>query len=98
MKFEILIRAEAEAELAESYLWYEAQSAGLGADFLLCVEAALHQVERNPEGFQLIYKNVRRALVKRFPYGVFYTSSKSTITVIAVFHASRNPMIWRGRS
>lgn len=36
MKFEILIRAEAEAELAESYFWYEAQSAGLGADFLLC--------------------------------------------------------------
>jgi toxin ParE1/3/4 len=98
MKIQTLIRAEAEADLAEAFLWYEHQKEGLGDNFLLCVEAALHRIERNPESFQVIHKNVRRTLVKRFPYGVFYTLTKTTLAVIAVFHAKRNPKRWRRRS
>ncbi len=97
MSVQILFRREAEADLHDAYDWYETQSQGLGEDFLLCVEAAINQVKRNPKAFQTVYRKVRRALLRRFPYGIFYTVSEQTIVVVAVFHAKRDPKRWRRR-
>lgn len=49
MKSPLIIRPEAESDLAEAYRWYEAQVPGLGSDFLLSVDAALSSIRRNPE-------------------------------------------------
>jgi toxin ParE1/3/4 len=97
MTIQILISSEAEADITEAFIWYQNQNQGLGNDFLLCIEAVLSQIERNPEAFQLVHRNIRRSLVKRFPDGVFYIFSKNIITVIAVFHAKRNPRRWQRR-
>ncbi len=69
---EILFRSVAEQELREAYRWYEDQRTGLGEDFLLCVEAAVAKARRSPELYPEVHKNVRRVLVRRFPYGIFY--------------------------
>ena len=58
----------AEAEIEEAYRWYEEQRKGLGFDFLLCIEDAIEKISRNPELYPLVHKNVRRALIHRFPY------------------------------
>jgi len=98
MNILVRISTNAEQDLTDTYLWYENQSPGLGNDFLLCVEATLNQMQRNPESFQLVHRNVRRALLRRFPYGVFYIISNESLVVLAVFHAKRNPRSWQQRS
>jgi hypothetical protein len=49
MKKPLIVRPEAEADLAEAYGWYEQQVRGLGTEFLLCVDAVMASIERNPQ-------------------------------------------------
>ncbi|NJD92254.1 MAG: type II toxin-antitoxin system RelE/ParE family toxin [Geobacter sp.] len=97
MKYELVIRPEAESELAEAFDWYEERMRGLGSEFLISVDAAVHAIARNPLQFAKIHKNVRRALLHRFPYGVFYLVEKPHIVVLAFFHVKRNPKRWQQR-
>jgi len=93
----ILIQPEAESDLTEAYNWYEERIQGLGSDFLLNVEAAISSIQRNPETYPLIYKNVRRCLVRRFPFGIFYIIVADKIIVMSVFHTKRKPKKWQDR-
>lgn len=88
---------EVDEDVQESYDWYEKQAIGLGENFLLSVDAALEIVRRGPLLSNKVYRNVRKINVKRFPYGVFYATSKNIITVIAIVHLSRHPNTWKSR-
>jgi hypothetical protein len=68
----MIIRPEAEADLVSARNWYERQHEGLGAAFLLCVEEVLEHIGRTPEMYTAVYRDVRRALTRRFPYAVNY--------------------------
>jgi len=98
MKYDLIIRPEAEAELAEAFDWYEQQVAGLGSRFLISVDAAINSILRDPLQYPILYKNVRRALTQRFPYQILFLVEGSHITIIAIFHGMRNPSAWRGRN
>lgn len=98
MKRTIIIRPEAERDIREAYSWYETQMSGLGANFLLRIDAALSSVQRNPRQYPLIHQEVRRCLVRRFPYGIFFLVEDKRIIVLAVFHAKRDPRSWQERS
>ena len=98
MKYDLIVRPEAEAELAKAFDWYEQQVAGLGSRFLLSVDAVISSIRRDPLRYPIIYKNVRRALTLRFPYQIFFTVDDSQIVVIAVFHGMRNPSVWQSRT
>ena len=93
----ILLRPEAEAEVEEAYHWYEQRREGLGADFLLCIEEALEKISRDPEAYPVVHKDVRRTLIRRFPYGIFYIVEEQNIAVLAVFHGRRDPKQWQSR-
>ena|SRR5579859_1120204 len=97
MSRRLVIRPAAESELSEAYQWYETQRQGLGSEFLLSVEAALALIQRNPELHPLIHREIRRALIRRFPFGVFYIVEGGTVHVLAVFHGKRNPKQWQER-
>lgn len=98
MKRTIIIRPEAEQDIREAYSWYETQMSGLGANFLLRIDAALSSVQRNPRQYPLIHQEVRRCLVRRFPYGILFLVEDKRIVVLAVFHAKRDPRSWQERS
>ena len=93
----MIVRPEAEAELIEAVEWYEARSPGLGADLLRCVDTSIEKIVRQPESYPLVHRSTRMAIVRRFPYLVLFRVSGQTITLIAVFHAKRDPKIWKGR-
>lgn len=97
MAARLLLSPEVAADLAEAYFWYEARRAGLGEEFLTCVDACIMGIQRAPESHPIVHARYRRALVRRFPYAVFYESTEAAITVYAVFHAARDPDKWRRR-
>ena len=97
MPVELVIAPEAELDIADAYVWYEARRAGLGEEFLSSVDACLEGIRRWPEMYSVVYEEYRRALIRRFPYAVFYERSQTTVTIYAVFHTSRNPDKWRVR-
>lgn len=94
----VVIRPEAERDLADAYLWYEEKRPGLGERYLLSVEAALTAIQRHAESFPVVHKQARRALLRRFPYGVFFVLEESAVIVLAVFHCQRDPKHWQGRA
>ena len=93
----LIIAPEVERDLAEASAWYESRRAGLGEDFLSCVDACIASILRMPEIRAVVHKQYRRALVRRFPYAVFYEYEEGTVIIYAVFHASRAPEKWRQR-
>ncbi len=97
MKRTILIRPEAERGFPDAFTWYEAQRIGLGASFLLCVEEGLAEIRRSPEMHPVVHRNVRRFLVRRFPYGIFYLLDSGLIVVLPITHAHRDPQTWQSR-
>jgi toxin ParE1/3/4 len=97
MNLPLIITPEAEEDLADAKTWYDRQRQGLADDFLLCVEEALDRIRRAPEGASEVYPGVRRVVVRRFPYGVFYRVDPDQIAVIAVYHSRRDPKGWQVR-
>ena len=98
MPRELIIRPEAEAELGEAFEWYESRIQGLGSEFLLAIDATLAGILRNPLQHPLVHKTVRRALLRRFPYEIFFALGEHHIVILAVFHAKRNPKRWTDRT
>jgi plasmid stabilization system protein ParE len=93
----LIIRPAAEDDLAEARAWYDNQREGLGDELLECVEEALDRIRRMPEAPAVLFEGVRRVLVRRFPYGVFYLVGDDEISVLAVYHSRRDPRGWQSR-
>ena len=94
MAAELIIAPEAEKDVDEAYAWYEERRVGLGEELLSCIDACIEEVCRTPEIYTAIHESYRRALVRRFPYAVFYEYAGGTVTVYCVFHTSRDPAKW----
>ena len=70
----------------------------LAEAFIDEVEAAVSRILAHPEAWSALEGGVRRCLLKRFPFGVYYGVEGETVVVYAVMHMSRRPDYWRGRS
>ena len=88
---------EAEADLAEAFDYYEAQLSGLGHEFVAAVEQQLDRVAENPALYQVLHRGVRRAVMRRFPYGIFYLVEGEAVVVLAIDHQARDPEHWKQR-
>jgi plasmid stabilization system protein ParE len=93
----VIYTPEAEQDVVDAYNWYEACEPGLGEEFLRCVEACVLTIQRHPHLYPKAVDQFRRALVRRFPFEVFYELADDRITVYSVFHCSRDPQKWRSR-
>ena len=98
MKYTLTIRRVAELDVTEAFNYYEDKRTGLGHDLLLCIEDSLSKIERNPLHYQLAHKSLRRCLIHRFPYSIFYLVENEHIIVTAVIHARRDPTTWGERT
>ena len=97
MADELILAPQADQDISKAYDWYEDRRHGLGEDFLGCVDACIQRIVRSPESYAKVYEDFRRALVRRFPYAIFYEFEGKTVTVYCVFHTSRDPDKWRER-
>lgn len=94
----IVFRRQARRELDETGDWYEKERAGLGSEFLDEIECSLRYISSNPEQFPILFRGARKAVVRRFPYCIYFRIKDQHIVVLAVFHSSRNPAEWRKRT
>lgn len=90
----LVFRKRVGKDLAGGYRWYEEQRAGLGEELLAAVDASFDEIEEFPEMFACARGNVRRAIVNRFPYAVFYQIEPKRIVILAVLHTARDPRLW----
>lgn len=97
MTHRLIVGEEAEAEALEAAQWYELHAPGLGAELVETIEITLARIAENPLQFPVVYRGVRRALMRRFPYGIFFRVHPSHIKIVAIMHHSRDPNRWRGR-
>lgn len=95
MKIEFL--EAAQAELDEAFNWYEVQQKDLGVQFLTEFDAAIRRISAYPKAYALLANEVRRCLIKHFPYGILYGIDADTIVIIAVAHLHRKPNYWVAR-
>jgi plasmid stabilization system protein ParE len=98
MTLPVVLRREARAEFDEAFDWYEQKRAGLGVEFAEQVQAVFDRISAMPELHAMVYKDVRKALVRRFPYSVFYRVRPGKVVVLAVFHGKRDPNVWKSRA
>jgi plasmid stabilization system protein ParE len=98
VSFEVYVRPEAEKDLKNAAEWYERRSDGLGDKFLDEVQIVFETLLEHPEIYPLVHRNTHRAVMNRFPFGIFYRIKEETIVVLTVMHGSRHPRRWQFRA
>jgi toxin ParE1/3/4 len=94
----VAFRPPARAEFIDAAAWYEARRPALGAEFIAEIEHCIALAAQKPLRFAMVHNSVRRVIARRFPYSVYYRVETDSIVVMAVFHASRDPLIWQRRT
>ena len=95
MNYKLLISPEAELDIEEAFEWYEEHNPGLGFEFIRAVDSCLASIGRNLSTYPLVHRDVRRALIRRFNYGIFYLIEEDKIVITACFHVKRDPQQWQ---
>jgi toxin ParE1/3/4 len=95
--YRLTVRRQAKADIRAAARWYERQRPGLGRAFLHQIDVLLDRIREDPLQHQVVYRSVRRAIPRRFPYGLFYRIDGSAVLVFAVVHLHRDPSTWQDR-
>lgn len=98
MSRKFIIRLEAENDIDSAFNWYEKQHTGLGREFALELSSSMDRIIETPRLYTELYRGIRRALIKRFPYGIYYFLNEKDIIVFAILHLGMNPTKWKDRA
>lgn len=94
MSLRVRFKPAAELDVESAFAWYEERETSLGSEFLTELDRAISGVTLHPESFPVVRSRVRRAVLLRFPYLIFYVIDPGEIVVLACMHASRDPETW----
>jgi plasmid stabilization system protein ParE len=95
--YRLIAEPRADRDIGAAFSWYENERPGLGGGFLDELRATYDRIVQGPMHHQELRAGIRRALVRRFPYAVYFAVEVDTIIVVAVLHASRDPAEWQQR-
>lgn len=95
MRYRFHLKPRAFPDIREAYEWYEEESVGLGGAFVRAVDECLDRIAERPESFPVVLEDIHRAVMHRYPYGIFYILEEDTIFILALYHTSRDPKGWR---
>lgn len=98
MTLRVAFRRAAKAEFIDAAAWYETQRSGLGDEFVNEVEKSIAKAAESPLLFPVVSGDVRRVVVRRFPYCIYFRTRQETLVILAVFHGRRDPQIWQRRT
>lgn len=87
----------ADLDVESAFDWYEGERPGLGVEYLEELHAAYTRIADGPLHYQHLQSGIRRALLKRFPYAVYFAIEQDVVVIVAVLRASRDPAEWQRR-
>ena len=93
----LFVRQSAKADVVAAFHWYDSHRGGLGDAFADEVSRTYTAIEERPEQFPVMLNDIRMALIRRFPYVVYFVILPRHISVVAVIHGHRNPQVWQRR-
>ena len=96
--YELEAEAAVEFDIESAFDWYEAEEPGLGPEFLEQLGLVYRRILENPLGYGKQRSGIRRGLMRRFPYAVYFSVEDETILILAVLHTARDPAEWQLRS
>ena len=88
---------EAESEFAQAIEYYEEKEEGLGYDFAVEIYSTIERTLAHPKAWPIMEGDIRRSLVRRFPYGILYAEEGEEIFIVGVMHLHRDPDYWKRR-
>jgi len=97
MTYKVIVRKAAEADMRGAAQWYEHQNQGLGSEYFRAVESCIANISRHPQQYPIVYNNVRRSLLRRFPFGIFYLIKSRSVIIVACLHGRRHPATFKSR-
>jgi plasmid stabilization system protein ParE len=98
MRYDLEIRPAARVDFDEASDYYLSKSSELRDGFVSIIGHSLDLITQRPHSFPIVFgSTVRKAVVTRFPYTIYFTAKDNLIVIHAIFHTSRNPIVWRGR-
>src|SRR5262245_14589780 len=98
MSLPVILDPEARTEFDAAYDWYEERKEGLGESFAEQIQLVLDRIAVTPKLHAVVLGAVRKAVVCRFPYCIYYREEETCIRGLAVFHTSRDPAEWQRRA
>ena len=98
MSLPVILDPEAQAEFDEAYDYYEGRRTGQGEAFADEVQVVLDLIGQMPRIHQVVFQDIRRAVVRGRPYCVYYREEPTRMRVLSVFHTSRDPAVWQARA
>ena len=98
MRRKVSFHQLAEFELNDAAVFFEIERDGLGLRFLSALEAAVAHIQEYPEASPIIIQNIRRKVLRRFPYSIMYSIKPDRIRILAVANHKRRPFYWHGRT
>lgn len=93
--YTVILKPGAEEDIDGIFKWYEEQREGLGYEFILSTDQCINTIQSNPFFAFNVTDSVRRAVIPRFPYNVYYTIENETIFIHVIMHQFRNPEEWQ---
>jgi plasmid stabilization system protein ParE len=93
----LVFKPAARQEYRDAADWYESRSPGRGKAFRAAVRYQLDRITANPRIHGKVYQDVRKAVVRGYPYNVYYSEEPGRVVVLSVFHTSRDPRNWQSR-
>jgi plasmid stabilization system protein ParE len=97
MSHRLIVRPLAEADILRAFRWYESELRGLGTQFLEALDEGFDRISANPLLYAEIAGGIRRKLLNKFPFGIFFVFENDEVRVLAVLQHAQNPDIWMNR-
>lgn len=88
---------QAELELIEEAAYYELQVPGLGERFEAEVRRATDLLLDHPEIGHPADPDLRKFVLNRFPFTLYYSVASDVVRIEVVAHQSRGPGYWQSR-
>ena len=92
------ISVEARSDISEAVEWLAERSPTVPQRFRASLEDTFGIILEHPSMFPQVHREVRRALLRKFPYAVFYIVEGDDAVVVGVVHQARHPSTWQRRT